>query len=1005
MKFITKKTVCAFLLGCCVLGGGIGAISEMQKETASAYTIELSTDEIANSYYVQDTLTLPDSVRVEYDGKSYVLTDGVVYYPDGTAYQKPVYELNKTGAYKVVYTLRVDGNILQAVQEFSVIGKNWQVGKEKSSVEYGELSMTKGDYTHGLKVSLVDGDTFTYNVPVDLSKNTVNDFITIHSTQTSATAKATNIVVRATDCYDASNYIDFYLYYAPGGSIYARAGASCNDDTGLYQSDTLEATSIRKIVYIDGVRYAAYFSNWGVSMGTGANATSDSGFTWQYNSETQEVRVFQSRSPEGGNKVTELANADIYGDDLFEGFTTGEVYLSVFAEGYSEATADFEIGCIDGKTGEELALADYTDRKAPVLEIDYMPTIGNAVYVAQGEEVRLFDCKAMDVSGVQIETAVYYNYESTKRSRVYLKDGVFTATQPGAYTIVYTAIDFYGNKTQQKVVVNSVKTDNGKAIDFSVENLTVLSAGTETVLPVYEVVGLNGEVTVETQIIAPNGSVELVEGDSFIPLCVGTYTIEYRYYDTMRAYSYSYKVESKASDAKRFLSELSIPRYFVKGARYGLEDMKAFVFTETEPKPVDATFYVKYDGGEYVVADVNDFTISGSESVQVKYVYGEAVLESEIVEIVDIGYEERISISEYFQGDFTAEEKGAYVNYLSNVTDGNNALRFINTLSFSHFKLEFTIPMGAYYKSLRLTLTDYYNADVKTVIELMTVDGGLGISIDGVLYRCNGAFANDKLKSIWYNNDTNKFVLTDSSTVSYNNKFTSDWFFLDVELSDIIGESSIQIHSVNNQSFGKLTGDRIDPEIFAKKVSGQRSLDDVIVLSPATYTDVLSPALQNTLKVSVKAPDGQYVTSNEGILLDGSASGLVAYTFTAMQYGNYRVVYRAEDQKGNSAELVSVIIVEDEIAPEVTLSCKQRVSVPYLSVYKIDDFSVSDNITATDELIVTIVVIDEKNNSVISVGEEFEAKYKGEYSVYVYCVDKAGNSGYAKYTIVVEEVE
>lgn len=1003
MRLKDKKKICAALVGVCLLGGGMGFATLDRQHPVQAYTVEMQTAEIAKQYYIDDELVLPSSVSVDYQDQTYTMTNGVVYYPDGKAYQKERYELNQVGEYKVVYTVSVDEDVLYAEQTFSVIEKNWTVSKSQSTVEYGALSIKSEEYAEGLKVSLVDGDVFTYHVPVDLHKDDVTDILTIHSTQTTATARVSNIIVRATDCYDAEKYVDFYLYYAPGGSIYARAGASNQADTGLYKSETLEESAIRKVVYIDGVRYVAYYSNWGVSMATGVSSTSDSGFTWIYDNQSKEVRVLQSRSPEGGDKVTQLANADIYGKDIFEGFTTGEVYLSVFAEGYSEATADFEIACIDGKFGAELNAADYKDEKAPVLKVDYTPTIGNSVYVAQGETVNLFDATAIDVSGASVKTAVYYNYDSTKRTAVYVEDGTFVASKPGAYTIVYTAKDPCGNETVEKVVINSVSTENGKAINFHVEELSEMYAGKEVVIPAYEAHGLNGEVTVQTTLIYPNGKTEELTGNAFVPLYVGMYTIEYRYSDAVNQYSYSYKLESKASDAVRFLTEVELPRYFIKGAKYGLDDIKAYLFQEENPTPVEAEFYVKYDGGEYVAADSQEFTVSGSESVQVKFVYGDTVLESEISPIVDVGYTSKISVSQYFQGAFSAEEKGSYVNYLSNVSSGNNTMQFINALSFDNFNLEFTVPLGAYYKSLKLTLTDYYNADVKTSVEFLTVDGSLAVKIDGVLYKCNDSFANGKLKRIWYNNDVHKFVLPDAQTVSHESKFASDYFFLDVELVDIMAESSIQIHTVNNQSLGKLVGDRIDPEIYMKKASGQRTINDEVVLAPASYCDVLSPALQKNLTVSVKAPDGEYVTAKDGTLLDGSAFGGKEYSFDVTQYGNYRVVYRAIDQKGNDVERPCVIIVEDEVAPQIELTCAKEVTVPYLTVYKIEEFSVSDNISADEDLTVMVVVVDEKNNSVISVGEEFEARYIGKYKVYVYCADKAGNTSYASYTIIVTD--
>lgn len=96
-----------------------------------------------------------------------------------------------------------------------------------------------------------------------------------------------------------------------------------------------------------------------------------------------------------------------------------------------------------------------------------------------------------------------------------------------------------------------------------------------------------------------------------------------------------------------------------------------------------------------------------------------------------------------------------------------------------------------------------------------------------------------------------------------------------------------------------------------------------------------------------------------------------------------------------------VIRVEDDEKP--TIEIKEKViKIKRLTVYEIKNYSVKDNMTDEKNLEVTIIVMDEKQNSIISVGSEFEAKYKGEYVVYVYCTDEAGNSSYASFALIVE---
>ena len=588
MRFKNKKLICSLLVAGCITVGGAGAIATFDRaDVPQVYALAMPVGEFADTYYLNDTLEMPVSVEAELDGKTYSFTDGVLYYPNGVALQKNEYTLDQTGEYKVVYTLSADGKTLQTTKIFTVIEKNWSVSMADSSVKYGPLitrvEASTLETLDGLTVTLADGDTFNYNVPIDLSKNTINDIVTINPVtidkETGETSlmvtnepSAQNIVVRLTDAYDESNSVDFLLWYTPGSSIYGRAGTPEQGVSGI-ERDENRLFSDTRAVYIDGNRHLVWYSRYGCPLKTGSAAGSANGFTWRFNNETNRVYLEHQRSLAGGDLVTDIGNADIYDDKVFKGFTTGEVYLSVTAIGYNDATVSFELGRIGGAEGDVLKSSDYKDTTAPILSVDYTPTTGNAVYVAQGETVRVFDAAAIDVSNATVDVSVYYNYESTKKTSVYLKDGAFTATQPGAYTIVYTATDFYGNSTQQKVVVNSVKTESGKAIDFDVEKLASLSAGVEVKIPAPEVVGLNGDVTVETTVTDPKGNKTSVSG-AYVPLYVGEYTLSYRYFDAVREYEYSYQVSGVASDASRFLGTLSMPRYFIKGAKYSLEDLR-----------------------------------------------------------------------------------------------------------------------------------------------------------------------------------------------------------------------------------------------------------------------------------------------------------------------------------------------------------------------------------------------------------------------------------------------
>ena len=263
MKKNKKQWLCALLLTCFVAASTVCAVQALGRDdVVFAQEITFSETELKETYYVGDTLTLPASATAEYNGKEYTLTDSVVYYPDGNVYQRQEYELSQTGVYKIVYSAILEDVVLKAEKTIEVLKKNWSVGSEQSSVGYGTTTMSHVDWVGQdcLTVTIAEGDTFVYNVPTDLSQNTVNDIVTILPLQTSDTASVQDIIVRITDCYDSTNYVEFLLWYMAGNSTYARANASNQESNGLYKTETMKPVTGAKEVFVDGERYISYYS-------------------------------------------------------------------------------------------------------------------------------------------------------------------------------------------------------------------------------------------------------------------------------------------------------------------------------------------------------------------------------------------------------------------------------------------------------------------------------------------------------------------------------------------------------------------------------------------------------------------------------------------------------------------------------------------------------------------------------------------------------------------------
>ncbi len=992
-KSIIGAVVVAIVSSCFIFG--FASIKSVKAEKA-----EFPENVLQDVYRLNDELTLPASITVTHGGIEYELKDGAVTYPDGIAYNKDAYTLDELGDYNVSYALKTDDYYLTAEKNFTVINGTFEVTSKFSTAEYKNLTTEFAKNTgnqKGIVLSLASGDTFNYNIPIDLSKKSLNDLITLYTPQIADEADVGNIVVRLTDCYDSSIYTDFVLWFEAGQAPCARAGAAGQETSGFNSNPRVSVTQTP--VYVDGEAWYVAFSRFGALMGHNSKTTAPSGFTWRYDTQNKDVWInFRT-----GNfvRVTQLANADIYGKNLFGGFTTGEVYLSIFAENYQKSAARIEISQIDGVSGDNLTLGDYRDEKAPLIELDErLASTENTVCVAKGQTVSIFKAETVDVSGANLSYAVYYNYESTKRSSVFVKNGEFVAEREGTYTIVYTAEDKFGNKTVEYVYVNCIDIEDGKTIDISVDRLEELKAGYEIEFPECTLEGLNGEAFFDIYVVFEGEKVKIQNG-KFMPLRLGEYTIVYEYYDLFNNYEFSYKAECVASDAVKYLDEPYLPRFFLKDAEYSLTNLKAYTFTQKDATAEDSEFFVSFDGGEYHQANADSFVITGNENVRVKFVCKTAEWESSEIKIVDVGFNENLKLSEYFQGDFSAEENSMSIRYNSNKNEGNNTLEFVNALTFSNFRFNFTVPVGAYYQSLSLKLTDCYEANNALNIEFYGIVGGIGVKINGTEYKTGGTFADGEIKSIYYDSSVGKLVLPGGTAVIVDPSFKNDLFFLDVSLNGISGEAYLDIRRVNNQPFALTYFDVISPEISAKDISGKHDLGEKITLVPASYTDVISPSLNGKLTVAVYDPSNRYVLSEEGILLDGSATASATYTFTLKEYGKYRIQYRTIDQSGNEVTMPYLINVEDDEKPSIQIE-NEVITIKRLTVYEIKNYVVNDNITAQDKLSVTVIVMDKKQNSVISVGNEFEAKYSGEYTVYIYCTDEAGNSSYASFVLMVE---
>ena len=1047
MKKGLKKGLLAFALALSfsALGAGIALGDNTALPTASA--VGITGDEIKNAYGVGTTLVMPESVTGE-DGKTF--ENGILIFPDGTAHSGTEIALTEVGTYKARYSLTTENGVLNAEKQFNVSQKNWTLSSTNSSATYSEKLEAKvykntTENASGLVLSLAAGDTFTYNKPIDLSDTTLGEVIRLNPTLGEDygftlndkgqrlyyvnTPVAEYCYVTFTDCYNPEVYVKLAMrFVTSNGQPYFRVGSSNQEEVGLRGPETKPVASSQqsRSVYLDGVLYLAWLQKYGAERYLGTYISEQNpGYGWTLDYQTQ--RWSAANGSVSATLVNILNSEDIYGANLFEGFTTGEVYVSIQCDNYlTNKNARVEIVNIGHDKGEALKEVDTADVKAPIITLEEKVAATENVYCAVGDEFPIPVAKAVDISLVDgVKAKVYKNYGTQKQTEVLVSNGKFTPNAAAVYTIVYSAEDASGNIAQRTLNVTAFNADDGKSIALDVDKLSSISAGETATLPEYSLKGYNGGTEIQIFVSYGEEKQEIdLDNMQFTPLHVGEYTITYEYRDIFFTYQEEYTVNSLPSETIDLIEEIIMPKYFIKGYKYSLDTYHVYSFKEKDPTPLTADVFVSFDDGEFKkIEDVGEVEITGIQTATFQYRYnGVDIGEPIEVPIVDVtgthmGEKEEetgIWMFKYFKGDFSladTAEKDMRFNAVNN--KGNQTLSFINPLSAANFKFSFSIPEGAdNFSALRIVLTDYYDPTNKTVMSYEKSDGLVYFGIDdGEKVVLKKEFAGKESKTVYYDS-SNSLMDYAEGRLLYTFDFISDKCYLDVVLENCDGAASIIVKQVGNTLMRNANHtDKYAPVITVYKDRGDKLVNTEMTVYAAEILDVLTPVLNKNITVSVTDPDGNTVVSKDGVELGGklkTADGTRDYVIELTKKGAYTIQYAGKDGSGQSVQTQYKVNVYSNVPPVVkfdkgytadTVIKAQEGEFIYLPKYTVSDDS------PLDELTITAVLIGELDGGLYPFIEEDEPVQlfgKGYYRLYITVVDPDGNMGYAYYRILSE---
>ncbi len=1032
-----KRKILIPIICCSLLGSALAVLPFVANRTpyeANATYVGEVENPLTKTYYYLDEEVSVSPKDIVYNNKVYICSDFYVRFPDGSQKSGTKFRLNQTGEYDVVYISKQSDKVIEATEKIYAYQKAYSVVKEASSSEYvDQIVCEANNPTGGIVTWLAEGDTWTYNQAIDISKADLSTpLIKYYTRQSSELANhvsidVTSTIIRLTDFYDETNYVEILNTYNDTNPSthrmqpYVMANAYGQIPSGI---DLTNKSS--KTISYEGVTYFLHNVNraWGscldtVPGSTGINGTkynpdianSDNrGFSVFYNAAKKSIYV-QHRSL---HLVTDLDEPAIYSNNLFKGFTTGEVILSMRCEGYKESLGYFEISEIYGKKGAELNSNYAFDEKAPVITLT---NNADNFYIANGEPFTLFGAKAADphLYG-EVTAQVYYDYQTNNQRFIPVTDGKFTPTFVGKYTIVYSARDTYGNVATRTVTCNSISAKDNKIVSLDFNPISSADAGSLVTFAKPVVSGYNeGKYCKVTAINAKNYEsvdIDLDNMELFLKYA-GQYTIRVTYGDIACRRVQEFEFNSLPS-SNTYLNTKLFPKYFIRDAKHSLDNNLVVLCDKDTPTFVDGEVYIKNDDGAYdTKIDPKEFEITASNSVQFKYIYnGATVFESEQIPVVDVDFYGNINFSNYFVG--TLDSSNSFDGVLFSATsNGNFKSEFINPLSFDLFRCEVLFETKTAFRSVKLVMKDYEGVDNDFEITFFYNGTILSFMCNGI----NGEIGVTDTFSIAYDAVNKNLAVGNGVAIPVKNPFRNDKFYLSFEVTGAVMEPGLEktplfaMKQLNNQvlSSDAAGGDFTNAQISYTKLKGQRNINSTITIGRTSCVDVLTPYLVNnqkvrvTYKTNVDAPnsDAVVVSSTDGVKLDGTQDVRREFDVLLDKHGVYLISYSYTDQFFNSTSITEIIYVDDNEAPVISINGATNNTVDTIKLGEevtLRGYTVSDESAVT----VTMYAISPTNEIIALTGKKFTPTEKGDWHIVYYAKDANFNVSSASYIVRVK---
>lgn len=831
-----------------------------------------------------------------------------------------------------------------------------------------------------------------FNGIIDLKKLEGESFIELQVTPQNNRYKEVNFLyLTLTDVYDENNFVTIRLMAGDAtGMVYSQYTYVSAAPNGLGEP-------------LGEVINAWGFGNTGSAMCTtfygNMNVMTPQSLELSY--DTEKDAVYGEKSDYWANPkfcVIDFDDSRLGGIfSSFGGFTSGEVYLTLEAEGLVASEATVLIQSLNGYAVRDLL----EDEGETVISVnnggaeEYDDAIKGGYYeilpAVAYNRVREFDVPVAKV------------YRGAERVPVAVNDGFFDTDFAGEYYIEYEVTNRFVKTVRSFTlhVRESYETpltyeisDKIDAQAFLNENIILYSgtaAGGIGALKEEVSVALNGE-NVE---LGRNGRYHC-----FTPDKTGVYAVTFTVSDERGgSVSETIEIDVQAQEKPAF-DEPYLPKVMIAEIPYVFPGVNAYYETADGSEAVRTEILVNgedYSGKTFVPE--RDFEVTYKVSAAndaenfVQKTYAVRVLAPQTFSLENYFLTENVNGSLQVSG-YLCEADGA---------DGN--IEFIKAIPSRSLSISLSVPKEQNnFSAVSVKLIDAADPSSTLSLRIQKSEVRNGYSD----FCLNGEFA-AQINGDFYGNPTALTLRYDAEnrtftddlyktlcTVDYTEDGSafdgfSEWVYAVIGIEGVQGDAGIYIQRICNQSFSKdITYDNGSPIIvqdttlpfFMTATMGQ-----TILIGTAKAYDVLSAVKSCTLTVT--APDGRKLYS-------GNSDA--PYELQIETVGLYKAVYTATDTSGKKEDFTCRISVFDETPPVITVDGSDvPEKVQAGDTVELPSGEVHDE---SDENVRLYRYMDEpKGYTRLLSGTSYTFKEKGTYILKYYSVDKDGNFSIVSFTI------